>query len=127
MDTEMKCLPSPYAFAGMKRGKEVSTQIRVSHIIDAICEEYSTTLESISILTRDRDKVECRKMIMLFLRKFTTMSLKQVGNYLGGFDHTTVIHGIKTINNRIDTEELLAVKRDKIDADIWRRLNDSQQ
>lgn len=49
--------------------------------------------------------VICRKLISFFLRKYTTLSLKQIGVYAGVTDHATVIFHINEINDRISVDK----------------------
>ena len=43
-----------------------------------------------------------RQMCMYIMRELTKQSLPKIGQALGGRDHTTVLHGIKKIENDID-------------------------
>lgn len=43
-----------------------------------------------------------RQMCMYIMRELTKQSLPKIGQVLGGRDHTTVLHGIKKIENDID-------------------------
>ena len=38
-----------------------------------------------------------RHIVMHMARQYTTLSLPQIGQRLGGFDHTTVLHGVQRI------------------------------
>jgi chromosomal replication initiator protein len=44
-----------------------------------------------------------RQMVMYILREFNEVSLPQIGELLGGRDHTTVMHGI----NKVRADEKL--------------------
>lgn len=53
--------------------------------------------------SRSRSVVELR-CIFFFIARSMRYSLKQLGVYMGGRDHTTVIHGITTFRNLYETE-----------------------
>jgi len=52
---------------------------------------------------RYRNIVELR-CIFFFIGRSMRYNLKQLGNYMGGRDHTTVIHGINTFRNLYETD-----------------------
>jgi hypothetical protein len=53
--------------------------------------------------SRNRSLVELR-CIFFFIGRTMRYSLKTLGTYLGGRDHTTVIHNITTFSNLYDTD-----------------------
>jgi Bacterial dnaA protein helix-turn-helix len=52
---------------------------------------------------RYRNIVELR-CIFFFIARSMKYNLKQLGDYMGGRDHTTVIHGINTFRNLYETD-----------------------
>jgi chromosomal replication initiator protein len=48
-----------------------------------------------------------RQLTMYLIREETHTSLPQIGQLLGGRDHTTIMHGCETIGARIETDEQL--------------------
>ncbi len=100
---------------GLKKGSEVSAIRPPAVKFDQICEivlshykiDASLVIHSKS---RKRERVIARQLIMYFTKKYTTMSLKSIGEKFQstvpgkGKDHTTVIHSIKTINDLRDTD-----------------------
>ena len=44
---------------------------------------------------------------MYLARKHTRFSLEEIGGYFGGRDHTTVMHAVKTIDNKRVEDPLL--------------------
>ena len=61
--------------------------------------------------TKDRSRgiVELR-CIFFFIARSMRYGLKHLGTYMGGRDHTTVIHGVNTFRNLYETDPLF---RDK--------------
>ncbi|MEX2363147.1 MAG: helix-turn-helix domain-containing protein, partial [Balneolaceae bacterium] len=53
--------------------------------------------------TPKQEIVEARQVAMYLSKKFTKSSLKTIGLHFGGRDHSTVIHAISTIEERITT------------------------
>ena len=60
-------------------------------------------IQSIDILGQKRNKeiATARQIVMYLCRTMTSTPLQQIGKFLGGRDHTTVIHGIEKITTDI--------------------------
>jgi chromosomal replication initiator protein len=72
-------------------------------IVELVAREWKTTSEA--LLGRDRSQrvAEPRQVAMYLMRKETDASLPQIGEVLGGRDHTTVMYAIHKIANQIET------------------------
>jgi chromosomal replication initiator protein len=73
-------------------------------VVELVAREWQTTVEA--LLGRDRSQkiAEPRQVAMYLLRKETDASLPQIGEVLGGRDHTTVMYAIQKIANEIETK-----------------------
>jgi len=76
-------------------------------IIQLVATEWQTTVDA--LLGRDRSQkiAEPRQVAMYLLRKETDASLPQIGEALGGRDHTTVMYAIQKIENEMTTKREL--------------------
>lgn len=54
--------------------------------------------------SRRRAVVAARDVAMYLARQMTGMSLKQIGDYFGGRDHTTVLHGCRKTETLIESD-----------------------
>ncbi|MDX1961534.1 MAG: DnaA/Hda family protein [Pirellulales bacterium] len=54
--------------------------------------------------SRRRAVVNARNLAMYLARSLSEVSLEQLGRHFGGRDHTTVLHGIRTIEQRLRTD-----------------------
>ena len=66
-------------------------------IIETVASHYNVTLEQLQSKDRTANLVQARQVAMYLLRAFGGMSLKEIGAYFGGKDHSTVIHSIEKI------------------------------
>ncbi len=66
-------------------------------------------VQSIDILGQKRNKeiAGARQIVMYLCRNMTSTPLQQIGQFLGGRDHTTVIHGIEKIAKDIPKDPTL--------------------
>jgi hypothetical protein len=65
-------------------------------LIDAYCLYFKTDPAKIKSSNRKKEYVEIRFHIMRLLKETTEIILEDIGELLGGRDHSTVIHGIRT-------------------------------
>ncbi len=80
------------------------SDVQPQKIIELVAREWQTTVEA--LLGRDRSQkiAQPRQVAMYLLRKETDASLPQIGEVLGGRDHTTVMYAIQKIANDIETK-----------------------
>jgi chromosomal replication initiator protein len=101
---------------GSARRKRISAEM----ILQAVSEHYGVDLKSLTGRGRSRNIVIPRQVAMYLLREETEASLVDIGNLLGGRDHTTVMYGCEKIGEEINADnrlrnEVLAI-REKLHA-----------
>lgn len=87
-------------------------KLDIETIAKVVSEFYDIPLCLVRKKTRKREVVECRQVICYLCRIYTSSSLRSIGLYVGGKDHTTVIHSRDNIKDLIDTNNPV---KDKID------------
>jgi len=60
--------------------------------------------------SRKRKFVEPRFIAYYLLKNNTNESLEEIGFQMGGFDHATVLNGLKTISNLMETNQELKLR-----------------
>ena len=80
-----------------------------------MCEFYRVSVEDLKGRGRNKEVVTPRQMAMYLLREATGLSLPQIGEVLGGRDHTTVMYSVEKVAQEIEQEdqrrrEMLAIK-----------------
>ena len=80
------------------------SDVQPEKIIELVAREWQTSVEA--LLGRDRSQkiAQPRQVAMYLLRKETDASLPQIGEVLGGRDHTTVMYAIEKIASEIETK-----------------------
>lgn len=96
--------------------------LRPDSVIQTICSVYNIKPTQLKGSKRDSFLVGPRHICMFLLKEETKLSLVEIGNLLGGRDHTTVMHAVEKIRTLASTsektkEEILFIKR-KIKEDI---------
>lgn len=84
-------------------------------VIEAVCNYYNIKTTQIKGSKRDASLVRARHICM-YLLKEQGLTLVEIGNLLGGRDHTTVMHGVEKIefliqNNEEKNGEIVSIKR----------------
>ncbi|MEY8339365.1 chromosomal replication initiator protein DnaA [Lachnospiraceae bacterium 62-35] len=74
-----------------------SHEVTPELIIQIVAEHYGITPLDISSQKRNKEIVYPRQIVMYLCRNMTETSLQQIGKFLGGRDHTTIIHGIEKV------------------------------
>jgi chromosomal replication initiator protein len=76
-------------------------------IVAAVARHYHLSEQELFGRSRRRAVSVPRQLAMYLIREETDSSLPQIGELLGGRDHTTVIHGCEKIGVQIETDEQL--------------------
>lgn len=90
----MRVFELPYQYKIMRIcGSELK---KTEHIfrIKAIIQKHK-----ISLVSRNRELVFKRQLLMWYLRNNTNLSLSRIGQICGKKDHATVLHAVKSIDN----------------------------
>lgn len=81
--------------------------IAPSQIIGAVAKYYGVEMDDLTSKKRDRDIALPRQIAMHIMREETEISLVEIGQLLGGRDHTTVMYGCEKIASEINTTSRL--------------------
>ena len=76
-------------------------------IMQAVAEAFSLSLERLLGRDRAREVALPRQIAMYLMREEAGISLPQIGELLGGRDHTTVMYGCDKVATLVDTDESL--------------------
>ncbi len=82
-------------------------QITPARVIDTVATYYGLEEKQLKGKTRSREIVVPRQVAMYIMREDTESSLSEIGQSLGGRDHTTVMHGCAKMERDIETDSRL--------------------
>ncbi|MBI1372036.1 MAG: chromosomal replication initiator protein DnaA [Phycisphaera sp.] len=100
---------------GDQQPLETAPQLTIQNIIDAVTDFYGVKLADLQSKRRHRSITIPRQVCMYLARKRTRYSLEEIGGYFGGRDHTTVMHAIRTTDDRMSEEAEFAREVEQID------------
>jgi len=98
--------------------------LSIEEIQTAVAKKYNVTMAQILSSERTQSIVTPRQLAMFISRKLTTKSLKEIAN---AFDkkHATILHGVKSITQRLETEIELKNVLDEIVTSFGYKISDT--
>jgi chromosomal replication initiator protein len=81
--------------------------ITPSQVIETVSKYFNISLQELVSASRNKELVVPRQVAMYLIRQETDASLPEIGGLLGGRDHSTVIHGVERVKERLESEDQL--------------------
>lgn len=100
----------------LERSRETRIFFRPDTVIEAICAFYNIKPTQLKGVRRDSYLIGPRHICMFLLKEEARLTFVEIGNLLGGRDHSTVIHAVEKIRKSLENsdrarEEILFIKR----------------
>jgi chromosomal replication initiator protein len=91
-------------------------RVSIAEVLDAVAEHYRIPPSDLCGKQRDKHIVGPRQVAMYLMRQETEASLLEIGQALGGRDHSTVLHGCDKIAREVNDnttlrKEVLAIRQ----------------
>jgi chromosomal replication initiator protein len=87
-------------------------------VIKILVRHYPYSFDELCSKNRNKDIVLVRQLAMHLLKKLTDKSLRDIGLFLGGRDHSTVVHALDKIETLLYEDRFLADKVKRIESDV---------
>jgi len=87
-------------------------------IVKTVNKHYQYSLEELRSKSRNKDLSFVRHLLMFLMKKMTNKSLRDIGTFLGGRDHSTVLNGIKKMEEYIEDHPEFREKMRRIEINI---------
>ncbi len=96
--------------------KEEKQAIHPDDVVKAVCDHFNIKNTQLKGTRRDAFLVKPRHICMFLLKEELGLTFVEIGNLLGGRDHTTVMHGVDKIREQLQgsshiNEEILFIKK----------------
>jgi len=85
-----------------------ATRVSVDGIMRCVADRFGLSVRDITGKRRHRHVARARHVSMYLARRLTEHSLEEIGGYMGGRDHTTVMHGFQRIKTETQKDSDLA-------------------
>ena len=91
-------------------------RVSIAEVLEAVADYYRMSTEDLCGKQRDKHIVVPRQIAMYLMRQETDASLLEIGQALGGRDHSTVLHGYEKISREVNEnttlrKEVLAIRQ----------------
>lgn len=93
-------------------------ELTIEQIMDTVCSFYSLEISQIQTKSRKREVVQARQICMYIAKKYLDFSLSQIGTYIGGRDHATVLHACNTVRDQIGVDKSFRSDLQKIEESL---------
>jgi chromosomal replication initiator protein len=85
--------------------KKIDVEISLDYIKKTIAKQYEITLGDLHSKSRKQNIVQARQLAMYLAKLHTNYSLKFIGLHFGGRNHSTVVHAINTIEQKLSLDQ----------------------
>lgn len=100
-----------------------ATDFKPDDVLDAVSQSFGVSNDRLLGRERTREVALPRQVAMYLLREEGGISLPQIGEFIGGRDHTTVIYACDKINNMMETDERLRRQVIQIREQLYGRVS----
>lgn len=83
---------------------EIDAQTGIDYLQQVVAKQYKVSPDDLKGKSRKRELVMARHTAIYLARVYTKYSLKYIGSYFGGRDHSTVVHALDNVNSLMDTD-----------------------
>ena len=107
----LKTMPNTSAYSlSVLNGCEVQRLVikpktALQDIAAIVCTYFNVKESEIQVKSRKREIVQIRQICHYFQKTFTDNSLKTIGKYWSGKDHSTVIHSVNTVQSLSEVDK----------------------
>lgn len=79
-------------------------KITVQKIQETVSHFFNVKKDLIQSASRKREIVQARQVTMFFIKKYTELSLSQIGVHVGNRNHATVLHACNTVKDHLEID-----------------------
>ena len=79
--------------------------VSIKRIAESVAVFYSVTVDDLIKQSRRKEYVKPRQTAMYLIRKELNSSYPSIGDFFGGRDHTTVMHGVEKVEKAMGSDE----------------------
>ena len=79
-------------------------------MVKMMCEKLGVSYDAVCGAGRVRSLVLARQIMMAVLKEATQLSLSEIGNFVGGRDHATVLYAIKQVEKNMKSDLVLSAQ-----------------
>lgn len=90
----------------------------LENILKILAKNFNVSISDLKSKKRHKEIAEVRQLVFYMMKKLTNCSLQVIGSFVGGRDHSTVIHAVSKIETTIKQDSDLSKKLKMIEQEI---------
>ena len=90
------------------------------YIVKVVNKNYRCNLSDLCSKSRNKHITFTRHIAMYFMKQLTDKSLRDIGHFLGGRDHTTVVHALDKIERHVQQNPHFGLELKRIESEMLR-------
>lgn len=106
-----------------KINPNIKRPITIDYILETVADHFGITVKDILSSKRSNNIAYPRHICMYICRELTSSPLAEIGNKLGNRHHSTVLHSVEFIENKINENDAETIKN----IDVLKKKIDPQQ
>ncbi len=83
---------------------EEGANYTIESIQTAVAKHFRLKPTDFKSISKQRSVARPRQIAMYLIRKYTSLGFKEIGQFFGGRDHTTIMHACREIEKKIDAD-----------------------
>jgi len=97
---------------------ESDKEVTMDQISKATAQYYRIPLADLKSKSRNQEITKARHIAMYLARKIANSKQQEIGEYFGGRDHSSVIHAVNTISEKMKTDSSLSKDINSIETSL---------
>ncbi|MFA6237212.1 MAG: chromosomal replication initiator protein DnaA [Bacteriovorax sp.] len=102
----------------MLPNNESEKEITIEHVAKATAQYFRIPLADLKSKGRSQDITKARHIAMYLARKVANAKQQEIGAFFGGRDHSSVIHAVNTIAEKVKTDSTLSKDINSIESNL---------
>ncbi|MBC7540097.1 MAG: chromosomal replication initiator protein DnaA [Bacteriovorax sp.] len=102
----------------MLPNSESEKEITIEHVAKATAQYFRIPLADLKSKGRSQDITKARHIAMYLARKVVNAKQQEIGSFFGGRDHSSVIHAVNTIAEKVKTDSTLSKDINSIESNL---------
>lgn len=102
----------------MLPNSENEKEVTIESVAKATAQYFRVPLADLKSKGRNQDITKARHVAMYLARKIVNAKQQEIGAFFGGRDHSSVIHAVNTISDKVKTDSSLAKDINAIESNL---------
>lgn len=102
----------------MLPNSESEKEMTIEHVAKATAQYFRIPLADLKSKGRSQDITKARHIAMYLARKIVNAKQQEIGSFFGGRDHSSVIHAVTTIAEKVKTDSTLSKDINAIESNL---------